>query len=248
MTIKLEALRIYDLTNMEAGQLMNRHSDDLATIAPAMLNDAPYNHYVRQITTKSATYQKGLAQVQKNEETDKIALLDGVRDKSVNAFSRALKLSDLSDEPKEVEASKALGILFRTFKDLAVLNYEAESIGIDKLVSELESEKYKGHVALLNIERYVSRMKLSNENFKALFGNRMVTGAMTESYDLKIIRKEMLKLYSDFAAYVLAMAKTDDAPPLFITALTLLNTARKYYADTLARRVSVKEVTKQPVL
>lgn len=248
MTIKLEALRIYDLTNMEAGQLMNRHEEDLKTIAPAMLTDAPYNHYVRQITTKSATYQKGLAQVQKNEETDKIALFDDVRDKAVNAFSRALKLYDLSDEPKEVEASKALGILFRTFKDLAVLNYEAESIGIDKLVSELEGEKYKGHVALLNIERYVSRMKLSNENFKALFGNRMVTGAMTESYDLKVIRKEMLKLYSDFAAYVLAMAKTDDAPPLFITALTLLNTARKYYADTLARRVAVKEVTKQPVL
>jgi len=242
MSLKLEPLNASVLTNMEAGQLMNRHEKDLATIAPAMLTDAPYNHYVRQITTKSATYQKGLAQVQKNEETDKIALLDGVRDKSVNAFSRALKLYDLSDEPKEVEASKALGILFRTFKDLAVLNYEAESIGIDKLVSELESEKYKGHVALLNIERYVTRMKVSNENFKVLFGNRMVTGAMTESYDLKVIRKEMLKLYSDFAAYVLAMAKTDDAPPLFLTALTLLNTARKYYADTLARRVAVKEI------
>jgi len=242
MTIKLEALRIYDLTNMEAGQLMNRHSDDLATIAPAMLTDAPYNNYVRQITTKSATYQKGLAQVQKNEETDKIALLDGVRDKSVNAFSRALKLYDLSDEPKEVEASKALGILLRTYKDLAILNYEAESIGIDKLVSELESDKYASHVALLNIGRYVTRMKVANANFKSLFGNRMVTGAMTESYDLKVIRKEMLKQYSDFTLYVLAMAKTDDAPPLFITALTLLNTARKYYADLLARRVAVKEV------
>lgn len=248
MTIKLEALRIYDLTNMEAGQLMNRHEEDLATIAPAMLTDAPYSHYVRQITTKSAIYQKSLAQVQKNEETDKIALLDGFRDKAVNAFSRALKLYDLSDEPKEVEASKALGILFRTYKDLAILNYESESIGIGKLVSELEGEKYKGHVALLNIERYVTRMKLSNENFKALFGNRMVTGAMTESYDLKVIRKEMLKLYSDFTAYVLAMAKTEDAPPLFITALTLMNTARKYYADILARKLAVNEIKKQPVL
>ncbi|HZK97565.1 MAG TPA: DUF6261 family protein [Prolixibacteraceae bacterium] len=242
MSLKLEPLNASVLTNMEFGQLMNRHNEDLATIAPAMLTDAPYNNYVRQITTKSATYQKGLAQVQKNEETDKIALLDGVRDKSVNAFSRALKLYDLSDEPKEVEASKALGILLRTFKDLAILNYEAESIGIDKLVSELESDKYASHVALLNIGRYVTRMKVSNENFKTLFGNRMVTGAMTESYDLKVIRKEMLKLYSDFTLYVLAMAKTEDAPPLFITALTLLNTARKYYADLLARRVAVKEV------
>ena len=248
MSLKLEPLNASVLTNMEFGQLMNRHTDDLATIAPAMLTDAPYNHYVRQITTKSATYQKSLAQVQKNEETDKIALFDDIRDKANKAFTRALNLYDLSDEPKEVEASKALRILLRTYKDLVKLNYEAESMGIDKLVSELEGEKYKGHVALLNIERYVTRMKVSNENYKVLFGNRMVTGAMTESYDLKVIRKEMLKLYSDFADYVLAMAKTEDAPPLFNTALTLLNTARKYYADLLARRVSVKEVKKQPAL
>jgi len=242
MSLKLEPLNASVLTNMEFGQLMNRHEKDLATIAPAMLTNAPYDHYVRQITTKSVTYQKGLAQVQKNEETDKIALLDSDRDKSINAFSRSLKLYDLSDEPKEVEASKALGILFRTYKDLAILNYEAESIGIDKLVSELESDKYTSFVVLLNIERYVTRMKLSNENFKALFGNRMVSEAMTETFDLKVIRKEMLKLYSDFTAYVLAMAKTEGAPPLFITALTLLNSARKYYADTLARKVAVKEV------
>jgi len=70
----------------------------------------------------------------------------------------------------------------------------------------------------------------------------MVTGAMTESYDLKTIRKELLNLYSEFTAYILAMAKTADAPPLFNTALTLLNTARKYYADLLARRATIKEV------
>jgi len=248
MSLKLEPLNASVLTNMEFGQLMNRHTDDLATIAPAMLTDAPYNHYVRQITTKSATYQKSLAQVQKNEETDKIALFDDIRDKANKAFTRALNLYDLSDEPKEVEASKALRILLRTYKDLVKLNYEAESMGIDKLVSELESDKYAGYVVLLNIERYVTRMKVANDNFKALFGNRMVTGAMTETYNMKVVRKEMLKLYSDFTAYVLAMAKTEDAPPLFITALTLMNTARKYYADILARKLAVNEIKKQPVL
>jgi len=71
---------------------------------------------------------------------------------------------------------------------------------------------------------------------------------MTETYNMKVVRKEMLKLYSDFTAYVLAMAKTEDAPPLFITALTLMNTARKYYADILARKLAVNEIKKQPVL
>ena len=248
MTIKLEALRIYDLTNMEAGQLMNRHEKDLATIALAMLTDAPYSHYVRQITTKSAIYLKALAQAQKNDETEKIASSDSVRDKSLKAFSVALKPYALSDDPEEVTASKSLKNLFKPFKDLGKLGFEAETIGIDKLLNELESEKYASSVALLNLGRYVTRIKVANENFKTLFGGRMVTESMTETYNMKVVRKEMLKLYSDFTAYVLAMAKTEDAPPLFITALTLMNTARKYYADILARKLAVNEIKKQPVL
>ena len=159
----------------------------------------------------------------------------------------ALKLYAVSDDPAEVEASRVLGILLGSFKNLARLNYEAESIGIEKLVNELESVNYAGKVSLLNIGRYVTRMKMSNQNFKTLFSNRMVTEATTETYDLQAIRKEMSKQYSEFTSYVLAMAKALDTP-LFNTALTLLNTARKYYADLLARRASVKDAIEKPAL
>ena len=70
---------------------------------------------------------------------------------------------------------------------------------------------------------------------------------MTETYDVLAIRKELLKQYADFTAYVLAMAKALDTP-LFNTALTLLNTARKYYADMIARRKTDKVVKEQPAV
>ena len=242
MIMKLEVLRTSDLTNIEFGQLMNRHTNDLATIAPAMLTDAPFNYYVSQITAKSAIYLKALAQVQKNDETDKIAVSDAVRDKAIDAFSKALKLAAASDDPEEIAASKSLGTLFKTFKDLATLNYEAETLGIDKLVSELNGADYADKVDFLNIGKYVTRMDTANQNFKTLFTGRIVTEAMTESYDMKAIRKEMSKLYSDFTTYILAMAKVPEAPPLFSTALNLLNLGRKYYADMLATRIGKKEV------
>ena len=119
-----------------------------------------------------------------------------------------MKLYAASEDPEEVEASKSLRNLFNRFKNLDALNFEAETLGIDKLLDELESKKYAGSVALLNIGKYVTRMKVSNENFKILFGGRMVTESMTETFNLKAIRKEMLKFYSDFTAYVLAIAKT----------------------------------------
>jgi len=239
MNNSLEPLKASALTNMEFGQLMKSHLSELSAIDQELITDQPYKDYVLQITDKFDSYESGLKQVQKNEETEKIKLADDVRDKAVNAFSKALKLYAVSDEPAEVEASRALRILFGTFKDLTNLNYGAESISIDKLVNDLESAQYADKVELLNIGRYIARMKNSNENFKNLFKGRTVTTAFTESYDLKTIRIELLAIYNEFTAYVLSMAKAHKTP-LFISALALLNTTRKYYADLLARRSTGK--------
>lgn len=130
-------------------------------------------------------------------------------------------------------------ILSGRFKDLTNLNYGAESISIDKLVSELESVQYADKVELLQIGRYIAQMNNSNENFKTLFKGRTVTTAFTESFDLKTIRTELLAIYNEFTAYVLSMAKAHKTP-LFANALALLNTTRKYNADLLARRSTGK--------
>ena len=246
MKLKLEPLRLAGLSNMEAGQLIIRHLSDLGTIDPTLLTDAPYTVYVQALGAHSVLFQKALAQVRENEETQKIDLADAERDKSTVAFGRALKLYAVSDDPAEVEASRGLSILFDNFKNLATLSYEAETIAIDKLVSEFTIPGYSSKVRLFKMERYVARLQNTKNNFKALFGGRIVTTASTESYDMKVIRAEMITKYGEFTTYVLAMAKALDAP-LFVQALNLLNTARKYYSDQLARRTTPKEEKKETV-
>ena len=235
----LEPLRTSVLTNMEGGQLLKRHLNDLKTIEPGLLTDAPFNAYLQALMDDADRYEKALALVRKSEETEKIQLADDVRDKAVNAFGKALRLYAASDNVEEVEASRGLRILFGPFKDLANLNYEAETIAIDKLLVELAGPNYSPKIILLQMERYVERMNKANAAFKHLFSGRMVTSALAETYDLKVIRKEMFKKYSEFCNYVLAMAKALNTP-LFNTTLDLLNSARKYNADLLARRNSPK--------
>jgi hypothetical protein len=248
MTLKLETLGTSNLTNLEVGQLINRHLSDLDTIDPALRTDAPFNSYIQDLAVKATNYQKGLAQVQKNEETEKIVVADADRDKSVKAFRAGLKLYDLSDIPEEVEASRSLSILLTPYKNLETLNYEAETLGIDKLVSELTGPTYSAKVSLLQMDRYVTRMQTANEAFKPLFSGRMVSTAMTETYDMKTLRSELLNKYSDFANYVLAMAKADSNNQLFGTALNLLNTARKYYNDMLLKRTAPKAEKAKPAV
>ena len=245
MKLKLEPLRTPGLTNMEVGQLIIRHLTDLNTINPASKTDAPFNAYINDLGLQSVEYQKGLAQVQMNEETQKIVLADANRDKANSAFGAGLKLYALSDIPEEVEASRSLGILFGTYKNLSTLSYEAETLAIDKLVGELLSPAYSSKVNLLQMDRYVTRMRNANEAFKPLFSGRMVGNAMTETYDMKILRAALLNKYSDFAKYVLAMAKATNNP-LFADALNLLNTARKYYDDMVAKRIAPKTETAKP--
>lgn len=245
MMLKLEPVRTSDLTNMEAGQLIRRTLDDLETIDQPVMTDAPLNAYVQEITQQKGWYEKALAQIRKSEETEKIGLADKNRDKAVDAFGKALKLYGVSDDEAEVEASRGLSIVFTSFKGLADLNYEAETMAIDKLVSELESPAHAAKVGLLNLGRYVTRLKTTNAAFKTLFANRMVAGASTESYDMKVIRAELMKTYADMASYVLVMAKALKTP-LFLTALNLLNASRKYYSDLLARRTNGKDDKEKP--
>src|SRR5665647_2181262 len=94
---------------------------------------------------------------------------------------------------------------------------------------------YADKVAFLNIGKYVARMKAANLQFKTLFSGRMVAEAMTETYNMRAMRSEMLTVYNYFTAYVLVGCNSLKTP-LFISSLSLLNTARNYYSDILARR------------
>jgi len=155
---------------------------------------------------------------------------------------RTLKLHAAADDPEEAEASRGLKILFDTYKNLAKLNYEAESLSIAKLVSELKTEAYMIKIDNLHMNKYVTRLEETNNAFKTLFSGRMVTTAMSESYDMKAIRKELQETYTDFTAYVLAMAKATEGQ-LFVTALNLLNAARKYYSDQMLSNNTPKPET-----
>ena len=236
----LESLRVSSLSNLEAGQLMRSLVDELDTIDPNIRTDEFYNNYVQEIIAQTHLYERALTPVRKNVETEKIIKADAIRDKGLSAFGIGLNLYAMSDDPAEVEASRVLSILFDTIKNLNKLNYSAESLIIDRLVSEYNSPAYSEKITFLQMNRYVTRLANANEDFKTLFGERMVTTALTEHFNMKAIRTELQNKYSDFVNYVLTMAKALNTP-LFIDSLKLLNTERKYYSDMLARRIKKED-------
>ena len=234
MAYELEPLAASTLQTMETGQLTARVVEDVGAIPTELKTDVPYNKYVAKLGEISELYFRALAQVRKREETELIVKADGLRDKTISSFKMAIKLHLAAIDPEEAEAARGLSILFGAYKEIDKMNFEAESLAIDKLVSDLNTPAYSPKIEFLHMQKYVNNMAEANASFKNLFSQRLQGVAATEVFDIKIIRKEMQTLYDDFCEYVLALAKATDLP-LFVDTLGLINTSRKYYADLLAR-------------
>ena len=246
MAYELEPLAASTLQTMETGQLTARVVEDVGAIPTELKTDVPYNKYVAKLGEISELYFRALAQVRKREETELIVKADGLRDKTISSFKMAIKLHLAALDPEEAEAARGLSILFGAYKEIDKMNYEAESLAIDKLVNDLNTPAYSEKINSLHMEKYVNNMAEANASFKSLFSQRLQGVAATEVFDIKTIRREMLTVYDDFCEYVLALAKATDLP-LFVDTLGLINTSRKYYADLLARRAGNAKNDEPPV-
>ncbi len=237
------------LTNLEAGQLVKRTLTDVAVLSPNNTDGTPnpmnfedhiVNGYLMGMTNSLANYELALVQIRKNDETEKIAAADVIRDRAIRAFRQALKAFLLSDMEDEVLNAKSIMTIMDTYKNVELLNYQAESIALDNLVFDLRSNGYLDKVQLLNLTGYVDRIDNANSNFKTLYDGRIAQTSMTIVYDTKLLRKEMINIYNAFTQYVLAMANAID-DETYNNLLMMVNGGRKSFADLLARRQGTTE-------
>ena len=140
--------------------------------------------------------------------TNEVAEADVLRDRAITAFRKALKLGGLSLNEQEVEAAHHIMVCLKEYKGIERLNYEAETLAIDKLVSELESTSYAPQVVILNLQGYVNCIKESALRFKALSHERFTEQAQKEVFDARKLRRQLLNEYKDMCLYVAVTAST----------------------------------------
>ena len=234
--MELHKLNHARLTHLEAGQMIKSSVKDLETAAINPATDSHINSYVNQMITDSALLDKGLLQIKKNQETEEIARLDRLRDLSLSAFNRQLKVYELSINPAFVAAYKAITIVVKNYKNLATLNYEAESNGIDNLIADLNSPAYAPHITTLNMGAFLGSIAAANDDFKVLFSKRTTDISFTEVFDMKEIRKTAFANYTNYTQYVLSLARVNTGDAYYNNILNIINQTRKYYSDLLAKR------------
>lgn len=232
----LQKLRATALTHLEAGQLIKSNIKDLETASINTTTDTHINKYVQKMVTDTVLYDKGLLQIKKNEETEELARLDHVRDLSIGAFFKQLNVFENTRNANKLVAFKSLDIVATKYNGLANFNYEAESNGIDNLLSELTNATYAPHISTLNMDDFVADIQETNNEFKQKFSKRSTDISTKEIFDMKLIRKTTFENYNNYIQYVLSLAKVDTGADYHKNVLNIINQIRKYYSDMLARR------------
>lgn len=242
--MKLVTLDFTRLHHAEFGQMITRLSDDFAKSGINIDTDDDFKKLFSALKTKNQSFSKALEQIRENENTQKIAELDGVRDDDFKALRDSIKPYRNSKREHQKEAYNALKIVFDEYKNITELNYEAETKKIATLLSVLKTEQYPFHISNLQIQGFVDDLEKSNTAFDTLFAVRSMQNIAKETYDTKALRREMSEIYRKLVTYIetLASVKQD---PFYPNALEIINNSRKYFADLLAKRQGVNKEKKK---
>lgn len=231
----LQTLSLTRLSVLGFGQHIKSLLSNIDVWGQDFITDPVLVHYLQTLRNEITVYDKAMLPIAKSDETAKIAAADKNRDNAVSALTRQLWVYELSDDEAELAAYDSLSTLFDIYHGIQKWNFEEETNGIDNLLVDLQDAKYKPHVELLQLLRYVNRLEATNTAFKTLFIGRTMEAAVKPKYDVRGMRKTIQKIYEDMVGYVITMGKVQTAEQYHKT-FDVINTLRKYYHDLLAKR------------
>lgn len=238
-------MKLYPITTtrlqfLESGQFINRFLTDFDNSGLVAATDPEFKIQLEDLRAQSPIYNNALMQIKAKAESEELIGLDLNRDHKFSSFRRALSAYEFTNDPTEKMAYLDLNVILRKYNDIEKANYEAESLGIDKVVGEFRDAKDHA-LDILQLTKFVHKLEEANIAFKAMFDTRSTDIISTVTYDTKALRTAIFDTYKELAEYSLVIAKRKRTEPFYTTLIDVLNTGREYYADILARRKGINE-------
>lgn len=225
------------LHNLESGQFIQRIISDFQGTGLDAATDPEFKMIYKDLTDQAPIYNLALAQIIAQQESEMLFNLDQKRDKKVISLRYAWNAYRSEDEGSaKKQAYNKLKPLMNNYKNIAIENYEAESLGLDNFIIGLTNAENYPSVQLLNMEEHVNNLKSGNDLFKTTFNSRSNTTVSTVTYNTKLLKKKIFATYKELATYSHTMANRRTPSPYFITVLGAINNGRTYYANIIAHR------------
>jgi hypothetical protein len=195
--MKLYPITVKKMHLLEAGQFIIRTTTDITNLGLNLAQDADIAQLHASLVSQSPTFELAIMQVRSQAETSELAALDSIRDKKFTTLKRAFSVFENTDDSTEKTAYNLVKLLLNNYKDIDVLNYEAESLAIDRMILDLNNATYTTAVQTLSLQSHISNLETANNNFKTKFSARSSNTINTVVYDSKLLRKNIFETYKE---------------------------------------------------
>jgi hypothetical protein len=235
--LKLHNLSVGKLHNPEASQLVvrlfeNIEKSDHINIA----QDPELQNFATTLQSQLPNYNKGLVQIKKKEETDKITLSDEERDDALQMFKLGIKSNQKAKTIQEKAGYTALIIIMNQFRGIENQPYEKQTALQTALIELLYKPENQAHINALGLLPKFLDLVAASVAFNNLYNDRSYKDTITEYFDMKAMKKKLLSDYNIMASYVVSRANMTTTNSFYIDILAVINNGRADAANVIARR------------
>lgn len=236
----MKSIPLKRLQNAEYMALIN---DIVALLEEAAISEL--DDVKNRLSPLAQTLDKGLVQVKKSGHTQSLSELDKQRDDYIRGLRTVIKAEHFAPENDQQKHAKTVQILLDTYKGLEKENFRKQSELLGNLLVDFEQEPYKSASQALNLGRWLTALKTSNDNFIQLYNQRRDEDAQSEPINIKALRQELDKLYHELMNLLNALKILKPSDTL-TTLVAKINRLIEKWQDTLAIRHGVNKKQQSP--
>ena len=237
--VKFSVSPLYKLGNIDFYEFMQSQIDRIRDLSATELTDDQLKAIIATILGLMNNLNKVLVRMRKSAITVEITAHDQVRDNSMRALDRSLKVHELATDEAILRAVAEIEAMLKPYGKVPTQMLEKETQSIDSIVEALESPRFAPMVALLGLGSYVTRLKNDNNSFKACYNERTTTYIEKDTSDTRELRNQIADQYSLLCDYVEVNTRLETKPE-FAKVFTIIDTIRKQYTAQVGRSAERK--------
>lgn len=240
----LVPLNLQRLSSEELIELVTMHLNCVED-AKIQINDPIVERYFQKLSKGSQELSIAINEYHTHTNDTSVSEADRVRDRALSVFRRLMQVFELSDDDTpEAHAYEALDEMWKKYEAIQYMSLSVETEGIDNLLFDLGTSRYAPHVATLQLESAVDKIRHTNESFKTIYeqSSNDVADTAKSYYDARRLRNELMKNLGFYTDYVHAMAKSAEDKNVQVL-FELLNKTRSHFVHRLTTRHAGKSTS-----
>lgn len=243
---KVKPLPLHKLDNSNFYQLNSRSLKSLDQSQIQFAQDTNISLAINKWREAFNLYHKAINQDKGTELTKKIQEANQLRNSDFSILKRSLYAFEMSKRQIEKTAFSELMHLMKPFRDIHKLDYEKESLELDKLFNRLSSKVAVEHLETLGLKRFYENLKQSQQEFETVFSTTTGLRSKSNHYDTSRIRKDLQASYLRMLKLCEVLMELH-GESIYSELISLFNASRQYYVEQLSHHANRSEKSEKSI-